>query len=1134
MEQTAENIININTPEPNEAQKKCIQKTKEGKYLIIAGPGTGKTFTVTKKIKHMIEIDKINPKKILCLTFSSTAAREMKNRIGNNYNVDVFTYHEFCLEIIKEFNSEFDITEAPVASDTIKRNLITECINELFAQGHITAYNNEKNNPCAFSGEIYNCIEEIKKNRFDLKTFTYNLKNNPMWMPRLKELPNIISEKKEELTKLQQEQDTLNQRKSQDISKDEKNYIREKSKEYTALKNAKKKEIDNLEKQEQNISTKIKKMSEIWQLYDLYNSKMHSMGYIDFYDMINIVLNKFEDENSNLLEEISHKYEYILVDEYQDTNKAQNDIVFNLAKYCRNIFVVGDDDQIIYTFQGANLDTLENYMNNFNEVEPIILRENNRSTQTILEVSKVLANLQDEFDVFMRENNGIVCNKSKLRLCSKDKFKEKLPLQERENPKKLICPEKSKMYNIKNPVEYYSFENKDEERDYIVYKIKQIISQIGCKNLSQIAILTKSNADLKDFETYLKANGIPTEMTGGKNIFDISSVNTMITYMQFLTNPKLFSDKMLAYMALGLFNIDPRDYKTLYEYKSNHKSLVENLNNLLEKGLSEESLKLKLNSILNSNSDTLNQEIEKLLGNKTITLYNRENLEYFINNFNYLREYIKNESYINSIIEIGKKTRIFEYYCNTNINQIENIKGIRKLIEEANNYYTQNNSVIFSQFVEYLTDAMNNNVQIKLEQEEISLNAVQLSTYHSSKGREFEYVFMPYLTDAKFENNNSEKNEHKIPLNFPENATYYELAERLEQERFLDYIKILYVGMTRAKHTLILSSIELDKNKQTLSWFIKKVIHNKYLQENGYLITPEKEDFTNLKKPILYSDYNYDKDFEMFIKNRIQQSFSPSSLNCYRKCPKQYFYKYILDLDFDFQNKDNLCFGNAIHKAFEYAINYNKVNKKYPNNRQVYKVFLKSISRSVHKNQNAAKKSAREYIFENNKFYQKFINISENEYEILNTFAELKLNYNVAGINFNGTIDRIDEIKNKNNEISFAIYDYKTGTNSKGITKGGEHSDYYYQIAFYKYLYEKINPDKKISKLCFLYPLLPDESIVIPAGLKEGKMEQTSEEVAAEFIEIAQKIKNLEFECPNKCPNEKYCNYKNICKMNML
>ncbi len=307
----------VKLPEPNDRQKDCIYNTRLGKYLVIAGPGTGKTFTVTRKIKYMIEEENVVPEKILCLTFSNTAAREMKNKIGEKYNVNVFTYHEFCLNIMEEFSEQFNIDNLKIITDSYKRTFIEECIDEI----RPSAFNNEKNNPYQYTQDILDGIEEIKKSRMKPDEIDLNLKENPIWE---KHLVQLFSQQKQKETKKTKGQ------------------------------------IDTL-------SGKIAQMKELKDFYKLYNKKMREHGYIDFFDMINLVLDKFEDNDSSLLEEIAGKYEYILVDEYQDTNKAQNDIVFNLAKFCPNIFVVGDDDQIIYTFQGANLDTIENFLDNFKD-----------------------------------------------------------------------------------------------------------------------------------------------------------------------------------------------------------------------------------------------------------------------------------------------------------------------------------------------------------------------------------------------------------------------------------------------------------------------------------------------------------------------------------------------------------------------------------------------------------------------------------------------------------------------------------------------------------------------------------------------------------------------------------------------
>ena len=342
MEDVLDSVEVKKLPEPNAKQKECIYNTKLGKYLVIAGPGTGKTFTVTRKIKHMIEDDGVEPEKILCLTFSNTAAREMKTKIGEKYDVNVFTYHEFCLNIMEEFPEQFDIENSNIISDSHKRNLIKECIDELCP----VAYNNEKNNPYQYSQDILDGIEEIKKYRMTKSEFFTNLKENPMWE---KHLAQILNDQADKPTKKRKD------------------------------------EIESL-------TNKIAQMKELWGFYELYTQKMRELNYIDFHDMINMVLEKFEDENSSLLEEIAYKYEYILVDEYQDTNKAQNDIVFALSKFCPNIFVVGDDDQIIYTFQGANLDTIENFLDNFkDEVKVVCLTENNRSHSAKLRVIERIA-----------------------------------------------------------------------------------------------------------------------------------------------------------------------------------------------------------------------------------------------------------------------------------------------------------------------------------------------------------------------------------------------------------------------------------------------------------------------------------------------------------------------------------------------------------------------------------------------------------------------------------------------------------------------------------------------------------------------------------------------------------------------
>lgn len=148
------------------------------------------------------------------------------------------------------------------------------------------------------------------------------------------------------------------------------------------------KSTTTLQKNIETLKTKIGKAKELWSIYELFERKMFENSLIDFNDMINLVLEAFEND-ADFTKTVANKYQYVLVDEYQDTNASQNAIVFALidGSDTKNVFVVGDDDQIIYGFQGANLDSIETFLKRYPDTQVITLNENNRSTQTILDFS---------------------------------------------------------------------------------------------------------------------------------------------------------------------------------------------------------------------------------------------------------------------------------------------------------------------------------------------------------------------------------------------------------------------------------------------------------------------------------------------------------------------------------------------------------------------------------------------------------------------------------------------------------------------------------------------------------------------------------------------------------------------------
>ena len=173
--------ITENKKIPNKNQQECIDNFA-GKFLVLAGPGTGKTFTIVERIKNMLSKG-IKPEKILCLTYTDAAATEMKKRIEKELNViscnvQIFTYHGFCSSIIEEFSQEFEIpTNYKIITDPISKAFIKECIDEI----NPVYFRTEKNDPYFYINKIKNRIGAIKQNRLTKEKYFKNLSKNHDW-----------------------------------------------------------------------------------------------------------------------------------------------------------------------------------------------------------------------------------------------------------------------------------------------------------------------------------------------------------------------------------------------------------------------------------------------------------------------------------------------------------------------------------------------------------------------------------------------------------------------------------------------------------------------------------------------------------------------------------------------------------------------------------------------------------------------------------------------------------------------------------------------------------------------------------------------------------------------------------------
>ena len=1014
---------------PNGKQQEAIDILK-GQIMLLAGPGTGKTFTVINRIEKMLA-DGVEPSSILCLTFSDAAASEMRQRLIKNMgvkasSVDIYTYHSFCNDIIKEYPSQFEMSgDVRLITDTEKITLMKECIDEAkleyFVPARADKYFNTKN--------FISYVEKLKTKRVTKEEYLDCINTNPSLMPRFKELESEIYEREQ------------------------------------AGKTQNKGRYAELEK----IKTNIEKAKELWTLYELYCQKMLNNNLIDFSDMINFVLNAFEEDES-FLREVSNKYKYFLVDEYQDTNDLQNRIIFNLVDFNdeKNIFVVGDDDQIIYGFQGAKSDNIENFLTKYPKTKVICLNENNRSTQTILDFS----NLVVAQDLNRLENN--------------DYFKNTY------NISKKLTAKNPKIISKDKKINRLQFAETIQEFNYIVEDIKKLVDSNLCptnengeKDLSQISIIAKKRAELQTFSELLKSKNIPYQIDEGKSIFSIRSTILIYFYLKAMSNHVLYSDKLFGLMLSEPFKLDIQDYnKILAEQR------------LLKKdGLSD------FISLMRTLKDWKNPTI----------------ISKFLETFDDLQTYATTNTLRNTVVEIVNRTGILEYFYKCQKNRSENIAGIRKIISEAGDYQKIDDTRSLSDFVSYLDDCLKNEIDICLDKDSSVQNAVQLMTYHGSKGREFEYVYLPNLVSSSWENFRM-PGEYKLITD----EVYDKDTAQIKKDSEL--LKLLFVGITRAKHSLTLSFADNNENKaQQITKYLSEFSNYDF---NSQQFECDAENLTKeFVRSISTEVFDNRKAFQNEIQERVKSIvLSPSRLNDYLTCPRKFFYLKVLEINVEEVDWDNANFGSIIHSILERAVKIAKEKGEYPDIKFVLEEFHSGVDNS--RFSDIAKKEKFTELGEKllMNFYPYFSQIPATRVENVEfSFYGVDVGDNLV----TGKIDRIE----KNSDGTYSLFDYKTGnpTSEKQISPDGTKKNYYNQLCFYKYAYEKLTGNK-VAQVGIIY--VENHAKSVYKTLTNSDMEYIENLIKDTYSNIkALKFNPIKEDKQGACKN---CAYKHLCKLDLI
>lgn len=316
--------------------------TLDGPVMVVAGPGTGKTQILALRIGNILKKTDTSPDGILCLTFTNSGVSAMRERLdryigARSKDVIVSTFHSFAYNLIEKHYELLDFERMPeLLSDDEAVFIVDEILNN-----NDWEYISPRGNPAMYFGDLKQLVSILKRERIsDVDLLSYieeDIKN-------LREDPDSISSRGESKGKLKKEIE---------------------------------KKIDQLSR-----------TKEVVEFYRLYEKSKKEMSLIDYDDVLELSV-RLVEEFDNVRDDIRENYLYVLVDEHQDSSGIQNNFLKAVWRGVEepNIFVVGDDRQLIYAFSGASLSYFEEFSHIFGKAKLIVLTENYRSTAPILSIA---------------------------------------------------------------------------------------------------------------------------------------------------------------------------------------------------------------------------------------------------------------------------------------------------------------------------------------------------------------------------------------------------------------------------------------------------------------------------------------------------------------------------------------------------------------------------------------------------------------------------------------------------------------------------------------------------------------------------------------------------------------------------
>ena len=481
----------------NDKQKKAVDTVK-GPVMVIAGPGTGKTQILSRRVANILTNHQTHPEEIVCLTYTETGASEMLDRLEEligeeGRNVRVSTIHSFCSELIIE-NSDLFGEEPKVITTAAKYEILKAIIDENVTE-ESPFYKN--------SGERYSFKEQL------LDLFT--------------------KIKREKLNKTVFEKEIDEYFKMIDLSiPGDDLYSKFKYSRKYKEKNA----GDYKDKPLKELQENMEKLLAGVEIVEKYSNDISNHNYFDFDDMILWTIEKLK-EDEGFQKRVSDTIKYLFVDEFQDTSVVQNELVDLLVKGKTNpnIFVVGDDDQSIYRFQGVSADNIRDFDKKYQPTK-IVLEKNYRSSQAILDASR--------------------------QLISHNPREEKV----------LVAYGTNKEYDYQLPI-LKSYPNAESEMFGVLKEIKELI-QLGVSPL-EIGVIYGRNSYGEKFAKILHDNGISVQMKEERNLFKDSFFKKLLAILKYICQPSRNIRELRKILYFDFFEVEVSEIAKIRNLKNDEK-----------------------------------------------------------------------------------------------------------------------------------------------------------------------------------------------------------------------------------------------------------------------------------------------------------------------------------------------------------------------------------------------------------------------------------------------------------------------------------------------------------------------------------------------------------------------------------